>query len=245
MKEAKLASRRASEMQIDIDEEEEELAEETEARDPKRTMSQWDTRRMSTTFDLCLLLARKHTVTLPEVRKLLTEFRELDVDESGLLSKEEFEAALRKRSMIAPHTPVPNYLAMQEWAVIDKDLSGCVDFEEFLLWSLGAMWKEELIVEDLGERRLRELARMNNLKLHDVETLKRLFNTFDADHSNSIDKDEFKDVIVQLMDVKNPELMSQKLIDRYWTEADEDHDGTLSFEEFMKWYMLQNPVILR
>eukprot|EP00930_Biecheleria_cincta_P036726 TRINITY_DN25170_c0_g1_i3.p1 TRINITY_DN25170_c0_g1~~TRINITY_DN25170_c0_g1_i3.p1 ORF type:complete len:527 (+),score=100.14 TRINITY_DN25170_c0_g1_i3:69-1649(+) len=188
-------------------------------------------------FDLCMLLARKHNIPLAEVRKQLEEFRELDVDDSGQLSKEEFEAALRKRCIIDPDHPLPDHLMIRQWAIIDTDNSGMVDFEEFLLWSLGAMWKEELLVSDLGERRLRQLARAHNLQVNDIEFLQRLFNRFDEDRSNSIEKDEFKNAIVELKCVKDPEHVSQKLLDRYWTEADVNQDGSLSFEEFVAWYL--------
>eukprot|EP00930_Biecheleria_cincta_P026089 TRINITY_DN1844_c0_g1_i8.p1 TRINITY_DN1844_c0_g1~~TRINITY_DN1844_c0_g1_i8.p1 ORF type:complete len:669 (-),score=184.44 TRINITY_DN1844_c0_g1_i8:244-2250(-) len=190
----------------------------------------------STTFDVCMSVADKYKVPLKVVQQTLREFHELDVDGNGVLTLDEFEAALRKTTHVGPDEDLPEHLILKTWESIDSNKDNSVDFHEYFLWTLQAGWKEEVLVNDKQERQLRELAREYGVSVVDVEKLKRVFDKFDVDKSGTIDKDEFKAVICSLMKAEDASQVSHSMLNRYWKEADGNNDGLLELQEFMVWH---------
>lgn len=188
------------------------------------------------TFDCVVSMAKKHNWAVDEVRLKLKEFESLDRSHDGLLSREEFEQVVRKRCNLPDSAPVPHQLLAPMWKLANQDKNDMVDFEEFLLWSQGTAYVEEVLVPNPSERRLRQVARDNDLVLLDVERIKVVFDQFDADGSGYIDEEEFKHVLIMLMKVKNPADVSEKKLKRYWREIDSDSSGEVNFEEFVLWY---------
>lgn len=193
----------------------------------------WNERR---DFDMVMRMARKHQLPVEEVRERKEEFDTLDKDRSGTLSVEELIAAIRARCNLEFDEPIPPHLLSSTWASADKDSDGLVNFEEFLCWSISTAYSEEMLVTDPEERRMRRMARENGLLLPDVERVKDVFNRFDADGTGNIDEVEFRSALHALMNLKNPNDMSLKKMQRYWLEVDTDRSGTIEFDEFLLWY---------
>eukprot|EP00747_Dinoflagellata_sp_TGD_P099403 gnl/TRDRNA2_/TRDRNA2_167729_c3_seq1.p1 gnl/TRDRNA2_/TRDRNA2_167729_c3~~gnl/TRDRNA2_/TRDRNA2_167729_c3_seq1.p1 ORF type:complete len:782 (-),score=109.05 gnl/TRDRNA2_/TRDRNA2_167729_c3_seq1:183-2528(-) len=189
-----------------------------------------------TCFDQCVNLAKKHNLDVAEVKKKRQEFDQTDVSQTGELSQEEFRGIVRKYCGFQPDDPVPEHLLTRYWTSVDADRSGGIDFEEFLLWSVSMAYSEEILVPDAKERHLRSLARQHDLCLPDVERVKSVFDRFDNDKSGQIDEEEFRNVLLVLMHVKNPADVSDKKLKRYWREVDTDRSNEISFEEFLLWY---------
>jgi len=97
---------------------------------------------------------------------------------------------------------------------------------------------EEVLVPDQRERHIRQLAREHGLFLGDIEKIRKTFDQFDENGSGFIDRLEFKEVMLVLMKVQNPQDLSDKMLDRYWHEVDNNFSGSVSFEEFLMWFTL-------
>lgn len=204
-----------------------------------QTSSPQDSPRSTQSWEMCLQLSRKHKVPIAEVRMQLAEFSALDGSGPfGELTQKEWEAAVRPKANIPADRPVPDYLLLKQYASADKDDNGLIDFEEYLLWSRNTLWLEEFAVPSHSERELRRIARKYGLNLPEIDSIKRSFDKYDRDGSGQIDRNEFRDVVCNLMKVKS-ENISQQQLDRYWIEAvgaTASGDG-ISFEEFLDWTM--------
>jgi len=187
-------------------------------------------------FNYAVTVAKKHNLPVDQVKTSLEEFKRLDVSGDGCLQEDEFLEVVRLRANLPPGEEVPKHLHAKFWEKIDSDKSGNIDFEEYLLWSINVAYSEEMLVTDQKEREIRHLARKNGLNLNDVERIKKVFDEFDSDGSGVIDETEFKDVLIKLMKVKNPNDVSAKKMKRFWLEVDTDRSGEVNFEEFLLWY---------
>lgn len=187
-------------------------------------------------FNYAVNVAKKHNMSVDEVKIALDEFHRLDKDSNGYLCETEFLEVVRSRANLPPHEPVPKHLRAKFWAKADSDNSGDVDFEEFLLWSVQSAYTEEILVTDHKERYVRQLARKSGFALTDVERVKKVFDSFDGDGSGVVDESEFREVLIALMKVKNPADVSEKKMKRFWLEVDTDRSGEINFEEFLLWY---------
>merc|ERR1712070_568909 len=95
---------------------------------------------------------------------------------------------------------------------------------------------EEVLVPDMRERRIRQIARDQGLCLQDVERVLKVYDEGDANKTGLLDKDEFKTVLCALMKTEDI-TVSDRMIDRYWIEVDKNFNGAVEFEEFLQWYM--------
>lgn len=180
-----------------------------------------------------MTMARKHKLPLEEVRMRRQEFQSYALDEEGKMPHLEFRDVVRRYCGIEPGGDIPAHLLRQH----DKMESGAgVTFEDFLLWTVVTAWLPERLVSDPEERRLRQIARDNGLCITDVERIKATFDKFDNDGSGYIEEKEFRNLVLTLMNVKNPSDVSAKRLHRYWCEVDSDRSGSISFEEFLQWY---------
>jgi len=183
-------------------------------------------------FDQCLTLARKHNLAVSTVREKFTEFNALDTDGSHTLNLGEFQAAIRKRCTLQEDAPIPEHLLDSSFNEVDKDGSGLVNFEEYLLWTESHAFNLEMLVPDPRDRFLRLFAREQGWVLTEVEKVKKIFDSFDADDTGIIEENEFRLVIAKLIGDHVPHTRLRQ----YWLEAcgQERHD--LDFEAFTKWY---------
>lgn len=81
-------------------------------------------------------LARKHSLTIPDIEKFKSSFERFDEDGSGAIDFEEFENVLRELMKIPAHIQIPPNRVRQFWVETDTDRSGEVSFEEFLVFYL-------------------------------------------------------------------------------------------------------------
>ena len=66
------------------------------------------------------------------------------------------------------------------------------------------------------------------------EEIKELFLKIDTDHSNEIDRKEFR-VFVKNLYKKSGKKISDELIDKFIKNLDKDKSGTLSLDEFREY----------
>mmetsp|Transcript_99445 Transcript_99445/g.310484 ORF Transcript_99445/g.310484 Transcript_99445/m.310484 type:complete len:551 (-) Transcript_99445:35-1687(-) len=185
-------------------------------------------------FQYLVALARKHRMPLREVRERRREFQGFGASGSGggFLSAEEFMRVVRQHFNLGPADSVPQHL-VRGCGAAERGRFG---FEDFLLWTTRTAYAEERLVSDPKERTLRQTAREYGFALPDVEKVKAVFDAFDSDKSDSIDEEEFGNVICALMKAGRPSDIGAKKLRRFWTEVDTDGSGAISFLEFLTWY---------
>ena len=72
---------------------------------------------------------------------------------------------------------------------------------------------------------------MLNEEKHLEQEIKELFDKIDTDHSNEIDRKEFR-AFVQKLYGKSGKKVSNELIDKFIKNLDKDKSGTISLDEF-------------
>jgi len=178
-----------------------------------------------------IFLAKKYNIPTVEARELVTEFKEHDLDGTGHISREEFHILIRKRTNLPEYEEIPDHLVKPV-----RKGQARVSFEEFLKWSSLTAWTEEMMQPCPYQRRIRQLAREQDMTLPDVEKVKRFFNEFDTDSSGEIDEDEFRHILYKMLHVRDVTDVPVKRLQRYWREVDLDGSGSIGFNEFLIWY---------
>lgn len=79
-------------------------------------------------------LARENNMPYPDVDKYKKSFNEFDIDRDGVISKEDFQHVLYKLSKVPENVGLPQERVQYLWSGADADLSGELDFEEFLVF---------------------------------------------------------------------------------------------------------------
>merc|ERR1712139_148853 len=95
----------------------------------------------------------------------------------------------------------------------------------------------ELTEDDL---KIREIARSMDISIPDVEKVQCVFKKYDADGSGQMEKDEFEEMMTELICVGRLKGLTvpQGLLDDQWRSVDHDGSGEVEFEEFAEWYLL-------
>jgi Ca2+-binding EF-hand superfamily protein len=75
------------------------------------------------------------------------------------------------------------------------------------------------------------------------EKLRKLFNYFDKDHSDEIDKKEFKQLLIRVCKTFGEEIPQDDKLEYIMASADSNWDGKISFEEFVE-FMKDFPLLL-
>eukprot|EP00930_Biecheleria_cincta_P056262 TRINITY_DN42411_c0_g1_i1.p1 TRINITY_DN42411_c0_g1~~TRINITY_DN42411_c0_g1_i1.p1 ORF type:complete len:543 (+),score=96.51 TRINITY_DN42411_c0_g1_i1:98-1726(+) len=185
-------------------------------------------------FEHCVMLSRKHMVDLSEIKRCLVEFRRMDTDGDNCVMIEEFEEYIRGLGYLSENQELPPSIAAS-FLKLDTDCNGHIDFEEFVGWALEANWMEGLLVVDPEDLENRALARKHGMSILAVEDHRRHFRKYDEDGSGDINKEEFVDIVIDIMKIKNRDDAPLKRLERCWQEVDTDKSGIVSFEEFLVW----------
>uniref|UniRef100_A0A3Q2VZW4 Calcium binding protein 5b n=2 Tax=Haplochromini TaxID=319058 RepID=A0A3Q2VZW4_HAPBU len=139
-------------------------------------------------------------------RHLREAFVEFDKDKDGLISCKDLGNLMRTMGYM------PTEMELIELSQnINMNLGGRVDFEDF--------------VDLMTPKLLDETAGMIGLK-----ELKDAFKEFDLDGDGAITSDEMKHAMLKLLGKQT----SKNEIDAVVKEADDNGDGTVDFEEFVK-----------
>ncbi|XP_029363618.1 calcium-binding protein 5b isoform X1 [Echeneis naucrates] len=145
-------------------------------------------------------------LTHDEIEELHEAFVEFDKDKDGFISCKDLGNLMRTMGYM------PTEMELIELSQnINMNLGGRVDFEDF--------------VELMTPKLLAETAGMIGLK-----ELKDAFREFDIDGDGSITSDELRNAMIKLLG----EHTSKNEIDAVVREADNNGDGTVDFEEFVK-----------
>ncbi|XP_040918900.1 calcium-binding protein 5b [Toxotes jaculatrix] len=146
------------------------------------------------------------SLTNDEIEELREAFVEFDKDKDGFISCKDLGNLMRTMGYM------PTEMELIELSQnINMNLGGRVDFEDF--------------VELMTPKLLAETAGMIGLK-----ELKDAFKEFDIDGDGSITSDELRNAMIKLLG----EQTSKNEIDAVVREADNNGDGTVDFEEFVK-----------
>ncbi|KAF4107012.1 calcium-binding protein 5a [Onychostoma macrolepis] len=141
-----------------------------------------------------------------EIEELREAFNEFDKDKDGLISCKDLGNLMRTMGYM------PTEMELIELGQnINMNLGGRVDFEDF--------------VELMAPKLLAETAGMIGVK-----ELRDAFKEFDMDGDGSITTEELRSAMTKLLG----EHMNHREIDAVVREADNNGDGTVDFEEFVR-----------
>lgn len=184
-------------------------------------------------FDLVVPLARKHNLRVDEVKKKWEQFHMFDSNGDIELSHQEFQHVVRVLCGIPDEEPIPSHLFSACWTASDLDGDGAINFEEFLLWSNGVQYTEEMMVPDPQERLMRRIAREYDMDVVAVERIKAIFDKFDPD-TKGVEEQGFKDLVCELLHTTVQDFSDNRL-KRHWREVNPT-GGLLSFKDFAVWW---------
>lgn len=187
-------------------------------------------------FQYLVTLAKKHYLSIAEVRRKRDEYKTLGVDGDGTVPMEVFLNMIRQLGNVEPDEPIPPQLLSTSLSTVGKER---IDFEDYIVWSLSTAYAEDMLV-DPTEKQMRQISRSTGIPLPDVERIKRVFDKFDTDGSGTIDEFEFGNVIATLEKVPNGLDISKPQLRRLWREVDTDFNREINFTEFLVWYMREN-----
>jgi len=136
-----------------------------------------------------------------EVARLEKRFQKLDLDHSGSISVGEFLSVPELKE---------NPLVKRVVDVFDSDLSGEVDFKEFVL--------------GLAQIAVRDQARDKKLSF--------IFRIYDMDRDGYISNGELFQVLKMMTGKNLTDAQLQQIVDKTILYLDKDADGKISFEEF-------------
>jgi len=186
-------------------------------------------------FAELLRLSQGHHMAMDVVESHWNDFQSLCLSEDHLLPKEQFEKVVRERCNIPDDSQIPEDILSDKWFKETNHHDKCVDFEAFLLWSLGTEYIEERVVPDPQERYLRRLARKYSMKPFEVDNLKEVFDQFDLGGNGVLDESSFMQTVLHLMHSKNVMDLSHPILKRCWREV--SYEGDVTFDTFLAWYL--------
>ncbi|XP_066916605.1 uncharacterized protein [Clytia hemisphaerica] len=139
-------------------------------------------------------------------------FDKYDLDLNGKLDSEEFKILLKDDLGLS----LEQYEAYKY--LLDQDGDGLISFDEFVIWmKSGDKFK----------------AVSDKARYHYLKKAVDMFKQYDLDRDGSIDSKEFDLLYYDI--VPNKEKHTNVLRRKSMFEVDLDHDGRVSFQEFMRW----------
>merc|ERR1719282_454206 len=107
---------------------------------------------------------------------------------------------------------------------------------EFLKWYSSNGFSEDLLLTE-KQRWLRQLAKKHNISADYVDRIKRCFDTYDVDHSGSVDIQEFKQILYKALKIPSNFELPPSRVHYFWSEMDSDGSGKVAFEEFLLFWL--------
>ncbi|KAH6801839.1 Calcium-binding EF-hand family protein [Perilla frutescens var. frutescens] len=166
------------------------------------------------------MFIRVHAVTAKEIKKLNELFRKLGstLVDDGFINRDEFKLGLFRDSK------QQSVLADRLFDMFDSKHDGVIDFGEFI----------------------------RSLSIFHPDTPQQdkavfAFNLYDIWETGYIEKEEVKEMIVELLKESNlilPEDIIEAIIDKTFEEADTEKDGKIDIEEW-KEFAARKPALLR
>ncbi|KAI9526449.1 Calcium-binding protein 5 [Dissostichus eleginoides] len=151
-------------------------------------------------------MRQTRALTDDEIEELREAFVEFDKDKDGFISCKDLGNLMRTMGYM------PTEMELIELSQnINMNLGGHVDFEDFV-----ELMTPKLVAETAGMIGLKEL--------------KDAFREFDLDGDGSITSGELRHAMIKLLG----EQTCKKEIEAVVREADNNGDGTVDFEEFVK-----------
>lgn len=142
----------------------------------------------------------------PEI-VLKSLFLKYDKDQSGQLNKSELSVLFQDDLGFTKDQSEAYAL------LLDKDGNAQVSFEEFHAWlKSGEKFKN---IDD-------------KTRYHKLKKAVELFNKFDVDRSQALDREEFKKLFKEVGG-------KPKNLDKALAELDKDGNNIISFQEFLRW----------
>jgi len=86
------------------------------------------------------------------------------------------------------------------------------------------------------EIELREMAKEVGVSVPDAEAVKQIFRSYDKDQSGDLNKEEFQNMVVHFLKIRDKFDVPSKRLDDYWHSIDSDRSGAVEFKEFLSWY---------
>jgi len=194
-------------------------------------LAQWDVHR----------LARELSMPIDDIILIKTVFDSFDDNGDGSLDVDEFEKAVLRLLQLQLRDGSGTVQRMKSisawsWWEGDADHSEGVNFPEFLKWYSSNGFNEELLLSD-RERWLRSVAKAHGLDANYVDTIKRCFDSFDADRSGTMTIDEFHMLLRKLLKVPPHVDLPESRVRHFWSQVVDESTGKAFFEDFVKWWL--------
>jgi Ca2+-binding EF-hand superfamily protein len=187
--------------------------------------------------------SRKYHIDLTEVKDILRFFEESDQNNSEGLDKDEFEKILRRIFNVS-NRDMPMHLVNQAWRRIQGEYPKAkrygaaeASLDNFLQWYSENMFNHAVLNLEGDSAGLEALATKYDVSFFDVEKIKSIFDSFDANRSGRIDRGEFRAMLVHIFKAKAEDDIPGERADRFWSEIKQDNSMTISFPEFCAWYI--------
>lgn len=180
--------------------------------------------------------------TLKEASLLFEQFAQLpDIGDDehilrdGLLFKDDMLSLVCRLTGVRSIHDLPRE-AQQTMRVADQDGDGKVDFFEFTTWYDNRVF-QGCMHTDPSFNELRRVGKKMGLDLVDMEYYKGLFDKFDTDGGGTICFNEFKSMMKICMKLPASEKVPENRVQHWWSECDENGNGSVDLEEFIDFHM--------
>merc|ERR1712150_61368 len=154
---------------------------------------------------------------------------------TGTITTQSFADMLQNLSQAQNSCTLPEELLYNCFSMADSNGNGSLDFEEFALWYSTCSFREELVCSD-EQIELRAIAKRQEIDLNEIGKYKKAFEGFDLDKDGLIDRDEFVHLLGSVLKLPSHLDIPASRVKQFWFEADNDSNGSISFEEFLIFY---------
>mmetsp|Transcript_134154 Transcript_134154/g.267716 ORF Transcript_134154/g.267716 Transcript_134154/m.267716 type:complete len:445 (-) Transcript_134154:486-1820(-) len=185
-------------------------------------------------------LARELSMKIDDVMLVKSVFENYDVDRSGAIDSPEFHKAVEELVHLQGSDQEMDdhklrIMTENHWNSVAGD-RGTLSFEEFARWYRSYGFSEDLLLTS-EERWLRRLAKKQGVSPECVTQIKVIFDTYDKDRSGTVDMEEFKQILYMVMKVPQHIGLPMSSVQYFWSQINVDSSGTVTFEEFLCWWM--------